>query len=773
MKIKTKFTIVCCLLAIIPVVLTTAFLAFIALSETSDAIEGAASRQLTSISNIKKRQIENYFNLIGAQIETLSSGTMIVDAMSGFKTTFNTIGQNKDLKRMREALSQYYIEQFDTKYSSLNNETSINSSTLLTQLDEESIVLQYHYMYTNKHQMGSKHKLNIAGDGSAYSKVHERYHPPIRNYLEKFGIYDIFLVDSETGDIVYSVYKEIDYTTSLLDGPYANTGIGKAFRSVRESNDSDKVSLTDFAPYTPSFEAPASFMATPVVENGKNIGVLMFQMPLDRINAVMTNDNNWQNVGMGASGETYLVGDDMKLRSQSRFLVEDKTAYLAALEKAGVEQNILNAIDNKNTSIGLQKIDSESAKQAIDGKSGYHIVKDYRDVEVLSAYTPISILGLNWGMIAEIDIDEAFAATDVLTKSMLKTSILICLVIAALSTIIGVWIASGLVRPIIILNNVMFDVETNSDLTLRSFNQSDDEIGTMSSAFNSMLGKFEALIQKVKCSSLQVAAAAEEVSTVAVDSSRNIQQQYSETEQAATAMNEMAATVLEVSNNASSAAEAADKAKQEARNGMEVVATASDTIAQLAKDVENSALILHKLESHSESIGSVLDVIKGIAEQTNLLALNAAIEAARAGEQGRGFAVVADEVRTLASRTQASTQEIQQMIETLQSGSKQSVVAMDQGQLQAKKGVEQTAKAALSLTNITNAVETISDMNTQIASAAEQQSVVTDEMNRNVVNINQIAEQSAVGSTQTISASEELARLASELQNMIGEFKVK
>jgi len=195
-------------------------------------------------------------------------------------------------------------------------------------------------------------------------------------------------------------------------------------------------------------------------------------------------------------------------------------------------------------------------------------------------------------------------------------------------------------------------------------------------------------------------------------------------------------------------------------------------INHLADDVEQGASAVNQLREDSENVGTVLDVIRGIAEQTNLLALNAAIEAARAGEQGRGFAVVADEVRTLAGRTQESTQEIQEMIESLQTGSKEAVELMTQSSEQTLSGVQQTGKAGEALTAIANEVERINDMNTQIASAAEEQSSVAEEINHNVVSISQVTSETAQGAEQTARASEDLANLATDLQNMVARFKV-
>ena len=251
---------------------------------------------------------------------------------------------------------------------------------------------------------------------------------------------------------------------------------------------------------------------------------------------------------------------------------------------------------------------------------------------------------------------------------------------------------------------------------------------------------------------------------------QGVSKQQLETDQIATAINQMTATVQEVARSATDAAAAAGQADQEANSGRDVVTKTVDSIQSLANHVEKAADVIQQLEVDTSEIGSVLDVIKGIADQTNLLALNAAIEAARAGEQGRGFAVVADEVRTLASRTQESTQEINTMIEKLQAGAKDAVSAMETGRDQARSGVEQALLAGQSLDSITQAVATINDMNTHIASAAEEQSSVAEEINRNVVNISQVANETADNVTQVADQSAELGNLASTLKSEVEHF---
>jgi methyl-accepting chemotaxis protein len=310
------------------------------------------------------------------------------------------------------------------------------------------------------------------------------------------------------------------------------------------------------------------------------------------------------------------------------------------------------------------------------------------------------------------------------------------------------------------------------DLGARVDYSSKDELGQIAIAFNRMADTFHDAMNEVRDSVSQLASAAEETSAVTTQTNQGISQQLSETSQVATAMNEMSATVQEVARNAVEAASAAKEADNTFHQGKQVIDKVIDAIGELAKEVEEAAGVIKQLETESMNIGSVLDVIKSIAEQTNLLALNAAIEAARAGEQGRGFAVVADEVRTLAGRTQESTQEIEEMISKLQSGANNAVKVMETGKEMTQVGVDQAAAAGEALQTINTAVERITGMNTQIASAAEEQSAVAEEINRSIVSINEVAEQSAAGAQQTAQASNDLARLAEQLKGLVARFKV-
>ncbi|WP_420850440.1 methyl-accepting chemotaxis protein [Pseudomonas weihenstephanensis] len=287
-----------------------------------------------------------------------------------------------------------------------------------------------------------------------------------------------------------------------------------------------------------------------------------------------------------------------------------------------------------------------------------------------------------------------------------------------------------------------------------------------------MTGELRDLIGGISDGVTQIASAAEQLSAVTEQTSAGVNSQKVETDQVATAMHEMAATVHEVARNAEEASEAAVAADQQAREGDTVVAQAIEQIEHLAAEVLKSTDAMTHLQQESGKIGSVLDVIKSVSQQTNLLALNAAIEAARAGEAGRGFAVVADEVRSLAQRTQASTEEIEELIVGLQSGTQRVSTSMDNSRVLTDSSVELTRRAGASLSTITRTVSTIQGMNQQIAAAAEQQSSVAEEINRSVLNVRDVSEQTAAASEETAASSVELARLGTHLQTLVGRFKV-
>ena len=312
----------------------------------------------------------------------------------------------------------------------------------------------------------------------------------------------------------------------------------------------------------------------------------------------------------------------------------------------------------------------------------------------------------------------------------------------------------------------------NGDLTQSNAVNRRDELGVLQNAMHAMTGSLQTLVGRIGSSVSQIAAAADQLRAVTAQTSLGVRNQRDETDQAATAMHEMAATVQEVARSAEQASRAAQQADREARAGEQVVHEAVNQVDHLASEVAQSANALEALHSQSNRIGAVLEVIRSVAEQTNLLALNAAIEAARAGEQGRGFAVVAEEVRALARRTHESTSEIEELISNLQRLTSDAVQQMSESRQHSDRTVDLAGEAGRALARITQTVSTIEQMNQQIAAAAEQQSVVADSITQNVTRVRDIGENSSIASDQTAQASAELARLGVELEELCRQSRV-
>ncbi|EPJ76789.1 putative methyl-accepting chemotaxis protein [Pseudomonas sp. CFII64] len=451
------------------------------------------------------------------------------------------------------------------------------------------------------------------------------------------------------------------------------------------------------------------------------------------------------------------------LTNKAKRIVDDYAPLVSGAEEAAKFREFKEALGNYLTA-------QDKLRQASQAKREAEIAELIRGD--LKRYSDQMAPLVEWLLEVNRKDSEAAVAESSSNYVAARNVIIAVLVLTAIMTaLLAVILTRSIVRP---LNDAVRAAEdvARGDLTQTIHTQGRDEVTRLQQALKTMQANLRDTLQQISGSATQVASAAEELNAVTEEGSRALAQQNDEIEQAATAVNEMTAAVEEVANNAVSTSTASQQSSASAIQGRQRVQETVNAIQQMNNDVEVTAEQIRSLADQTRDIGKVLDVIRAIAEQTNLLALNAAIEAARAGEAGRGFAVVADEVRALAHRTQQSTQEIEVMVSGIQQGSSQAVASMQNSSVRAQSTLDVARSAGDALEEITRSVSEISDRNLVIASAAEEQAQVSREVDRNLVNIRDLSVQSSAGAHQTNSASHELSRLAVELNQMVRRFKI-
>ncbi len=452
------------------------------------AIQNLSFNQLTSIRTTKSSQLQGYLDLIEAQIVTLGENPTTIEAMKNFSLAFADLekqsNHTKTLVSDGSSLHEYYKNEFLPSLEKGSHKTQVLEQFLPNRFT--TAYLQHHYIAENKFPLGQKNALSQAPDDSQYSKIHAKFHGTLNRYLEKFGFYDIFLVDHKTGDIVYSVFKEADFATNLRNGPYRRSNIASAYEEANVLALTDEPIFVEFDYYAPSYGAPAAFIAKPIFDGEQRAGVLIFQVPTTHINQIMTGNQEWARDGLGATGETYLVGADFTMRSVSRFLIEDREGYFEALEKLDYPSKTISQLDEFNTSILLQRVQTKASFGALGGKSSTGIIDDYRGISVLSSYAPIKFGDRQWALISEIDTAEAFAPVDALAQTLIISSLLIGAFVVALAA----YFSGQFTKPIISLSNAAREIgEGASNISLEV--TSNDEIGSLTNGFNEMVANLD------------------------------------------------------------------------------------------------------------------------------------------------------------------------------------------------------------------------------------------------------------------------------------------
>lgn len=785
MKIKTKILCMFIVIGVVPVCamgvasyLVTKLTSAKVGHFSTESLEQAAEETISVVNEIKKAHVVDYFENAAKQVSALVQDSQLVIRFKSLRDGFykfvddRAVVNDKPMEDRGE-LERFYRNAFTEVYRSKNQGKSPDIEPVLNKLSANGLALQNVFIASNPNPLGSKFKLNDSPYGSKYDAAHKQVHKHYTDFINEFSFYDLFLVDSNSGDVIYTVFKESDFATNLINGPFANSALADAFRKANESTKDSEPVFVDFDRYFPSYEIPASFIAMPFFEGEKRLGVVILQLSsIESLNKVMS-----LGVSLGNDTEAYLVGSDFLPRSDSKLDPKNRS--------------IINSFRNPENG----RIQTKAVERALLGESGVIHEKNYNDQPTYTSYSPIDVFGSRWAMI--VDQPQKIALERVAAVNQLNEEAQSALVYWIFGIMTGtlvlvvpfsIWFIKTLMNPIESMVVTLHDIaEGEGDLTRRLDQNRNDELGDLAKWFNAFADRIHDLVcvvlentQSLSSNSAQLKSTSETLSTQVSSSkqqsssvnaaagqmyvgiqgvSSNTALMSNSIHQVVTRLEEMNSTIREIASNA-------EKSASVAGHATSLVQESNNRVTALGQS--------------ADQIGKVIQVIQDIAEQTNLLALNAAIEAARAGDAGKGFAVVATEVKDLAKQTAAATDDIRARIEAIQGS---------------------TAAAIGSIRAISDVICHVNEVSQNIAASVEEQSVTTKQISENVnqtavavetvalgvsetalatreitkefAKIDSIIVTSATGADESMASARELSVLAAEMSRAVGRFKVR
>ena len=809
-------------LGILTIILTLSIFSY---SNTKRVVLDAQKNELVAIKSAKKEEVKNYFESLNNLLLTTANNKTTHDSFLAFEEGFYNLQNelNMDIKFIETQLKSDFNKNYlnSVNYSLPNIEQRKSTEKYLPN-DDFAKVAQYIFITNNKEKLGEKNNLIYNPNyTSSYMNAHKIYHKSFDEILNAFSLYDIFMVDLN-GNLIYTDFKEKDFATNLETGVYSKTGIAEVYKKAKNLN-KKQIAFSDFKPYEPSYNSAASFIATPIFINDVKKGVLIFQMPVDRINNIMSFNGKYEEVGLGKSGEVYLVGQDFKMRNDSRFLADINNPLVKQL----------------NSTIGIFEVNTKSTKNAINSnKSNSWIIDDYRGVSVVSAYDSIQLYDTTWGIIAEKDTEETLKAIN-----EIKTyTIIFSIIMLVLSIVLFGFVSRKIIlNPLSKLNNAILNlVNTTTNQNIEKISlKSNDELGEIAKNFNKYLegiensaninneviekarkimgkvnaglyndkitskansplinnlieainemivstqknieiisqslvhlsnGKYDQEIPRIHNATGMIAAILDGTrvtqSTInevmalidnsnkrltfsAQDLSKSAQElSYSANQQAAS-LEETAAAIEEVTSTIDTTSENSVKMSTYAKN----VTNSSKTGIELAN---KTSLSMDEISTQVNAINEAITIIDQIAFQTNILSLNAAVEAATAGEAGKGFAVVAGEVRNLANRSAEAAKDIKSLVEV--------------ANLKAKEGKDISSDMIKGFNELNENINITIGLINEVTTASKEQQQAMEQINNTVTELDRETQKNAQNAASISEMAESTKNLAFELQKAV------
>lgn len=830
MNIRQKMLIGAGLLTLIPVVITSALLWQGASSLADEALIKATQTQLEAQRDAKRTRLIADINSRLRNLQTLAAQRSTIDAMRAFKNSFANVSKESGVtpETSSAAVSKYVREAFGAEYTRKNAGAPPDMSKAISALDANALALQLDFIVNNPNPLGQKERLSKPEGVYGYAQAHAQYHPGLERAQKLFGFYDIFLIDTESDNVVYTVFKELDFGSSLANGIAANTKLAEAYNRVKQSANRDAAYLSDYAPYLASYDDLASFAAVPIFDGDKQIGVLALQYPIDQITQVMSSNKTWEKIGLGKTGDLFVVGPDKLMRSDARYLMENKQAFVDSLGDKVSAINKNNML-KKESSVGYVSVDTEDVKAAFSGNDGFMDTTDYRGVRSYSAYGLVKVQALNWAITAKINHEEANEAVRELDKQALIRAVLIGLGVVAVAGLAVTAFLRQFLKPIQTLsdtvqkvaggetaarskltekdeigdlgrafdgllddriaaleksakenetlNNSVIDLLqavfqlSNKDLTARA-PVTEDIIGTVASSINQFsdetgrtLGDVQRIAEQLAMTSESVRVQSVMVEETARAERDALQVMSANLSQATTQL----AQVAELSEQSNKAAGVATDATENALAAVQGTVQGMDQLRESISDMEKR---FKRLGERSQEISTAVQLINAISERTHVLALNASMQAATAGEAGRGFAVVAEEVQRLSDSSRQATSTISQLVGNIQAETNETLFTVNRLIGDVVRQSELAQRAGVQMNQTQQTTQQLVSLVRQIAQFSEQQAKLAADLQKSVVEINAGTEQTSAAIAEQTTSTQMLADSSRQLTAAVSQFKL-
>lgn len=649
---------------------------------SESALDKGHKHQLESLESDRKTAVETYFKTLQDQIGIWAADPGIQEASHALISAYKVFQQESKLDAKaidirRQELSDYYTKSFNSRYAEVTG-SSAPIGKILAQQSDLTIALQRDYISANPNPLGSKDQMDNVGGSQTYHRLHAQWHPFFHEYQQKFGLYDIFIIDPETGNVVYTVYKELDFATNLESGPWAKSDLANTFKASKNDGFAGFTHLTDFNPYSPSYEAPACFLSTPVFANGKLVSVLVFQLPLDQITKVMS-----RREGLGATGESYLVGPDFLPRSDTYLDTANRT--------------VVKSYSNPQKG----RIETEQVNLALRGKTGVGVFSNYLGQKVLASYAPVSLGGNTWAVISEVGYSEAFS--DV--RNLIMWTLVIAVVFGILITIIALFFTRSIAGPI---SQIILGLRQSSDEVLMASNQIAQTSQQLASGATEQAGEVQT-----------VSSTMEEMSAMTKNNASNAQQ---------------------VDQMIKSTCNTSETGLKAARNMADVINRIKDSSDETAKIIKNINAIA--FQTNILSLNAAVEAARAgeagagfavVADEVRNLAQNAA-EAARDTEK------LIEEAQRNVIQGVAATREVTGVLEGIKENIEKVTTLISEVSLASTEQASGIDSVTKSITQIDVVTQSSSSNAENTAAAAEELSAQTKVMNQMVNNLSALIE---------------------------------